>query len=255
MNFFERMGAKRGEQSRGVGAASFPQPQQHQHARKRRGKREREVTTSRTSITDASIFKAEGGHREHLDGSIAPVALSSKLGVGSRCYSKFNNGQWYWGCISEVSGKGHYARYAVDYDDGDTLGDIPWTDICSEKQHKEDFNEDPRPPPGSKQQHSGWQRTTMGQNVASLTSHENAALSLLDLRRRRCRQCVMCNKEDCGMCRSCQSNKGDTSIHKQVCLLKVNWPHHCYVCFCFYFRVVHFSPQPCRSDVHGFYYE
>jgi hypothetical protein len=26
MNFFERMGAKRGEQSRGVGAASFPQP-------------------------------------------------------------------------------------------------------------------------------------------------------------------------------------------------------------------------------------
>jgi hypothetical protein len=213
---------------------------------------------SQTRSQAASILKPEGGHREHLDGGIAPVALSSKLGVGSRCYSKFNNGQWYWGFITKVSGKGHYARYAVDYDDGDTLGDIPWTDICSEKQYKDDFNEEPRPPPGSNQQHSKKrkkQRTTMGQNAASLTSHKKSALSLLDLRRRRCRQCLMCNKEDCGMCRSCQSNKGDTSIHKQVCLLKVNWPHHCYVCFCFYFRVIHFSPQSCRSDVHGFYPE
>jgi hypothetical protein len=182
---------------------------------------------SQTRSQAASVLKAEEDESEGGDGSITPAALSSKLGVGSRCYSKFANGMWYWGAITEVSGKGHYARYAVDYDDGDKLSDIPWTDICSEKQYKEDFNEDPRPPPGSTPKHSGSrpkkrQRTTRGQNVASLTSQDNTGLSLVDLRRRRCRDCVMCNKEDCGMCRSCQSNKGDTSIHKQVCLLKVN---------------------------------
>jgi hypothetical protein len=204
-----------------------------------------QATARRYDEEDAS--SRDDGYSEHSDGSIAQAALSSKLGVGSRCYSRFSNGQWYWGVITELSGKGKYARYSVDYDDGDTLGDIPWTDISSEVERNKEDSLKPRP--------TKRQKTTVDQNIASMdtTSQEMPCLSLLNLRRRRCKQCVMCMKEDCGMCRACQDDKGDTSIHKQVCLLKVSWPHCCYECISFYFRVFRLSLQHCRSDVRSIY--
>jgi hypothetical protein len=199
----------------------------------------------------------EESDSEHSDESVAQGALSSKLEVGSRCYSRYSNLLWYWGVITEVSGEGKCARYSVDYDDGDFLGDIPWTDICSETQYKEDINEDPHftaiaSPPKKRQK-----KRVEPINVARITSQENSGLSLLNLRQRRCKDCVMCMKQDCGICRACQDNKENTSIHKQVCLLKVSWPPHCCVCVCaccsacvsFYFRVFRLSLQPCRPDV------
>jgi hypothetical protein len=179
-------------------------------------------------------------HASELKGLALPSAndtddrkrpgISSKLDVGSRCYSKYGNGQWYWGVIKEVSGTGKYARYSVVYDDGDTIGDVPWTDICSERQYKDDFNEDPQPPPDSEDQHfdaigtppTKRQKTGVGHESERIAGKEKFVLSLRDLRLHRCKNCVMCSKEDCGICKPCQHNKGETSTYKQVCLLKVS---------------------------------
>jgi hypothetical protein len=153
-----------------------------------------------------------------------PRGLSAKIEVNSRCYSRFANGQWYWGMITNVVGKGKFARYSIKYDDGDTLDAVPWTDIISEKQYQDEFNEDPREVRPSKRQKLGFGDEGGGNDDdTSSTSDpdDSAGLSLRDLRMLRCYSCFMCRKADCGKCNACKDNKSDTSIYKNVCLFKM----------------------------------
>ena len=53
---------------------------------------------------------------ENRSRGLSVDALSSsrsKLKVGSRCYAKFSNGEWYWGHIAEVKGNGETRLYSV----------------------------------------------------------------------------------------------------------------------------------------------
>jgi hypothetical protein len=66
--------------------------------------------------------------------------------VGSRCYRSMLTEcgyvpRRYWG-------EEHFSPLHSHEDAGDTLGGYLLDGYGSEKQYKEDFNEDPRPPPG-----------------------------------------------------------------------------------------------------------
>lgn len=48
-----------------------------------------------------------------------------------------------------------------------------------------------------------------------------SSLGTLALRRRRCRNCVMCRRKDCGKCSSCIINQGRSTRYPEACLRKI----------------------------------
>ena len=124
-------------------------------------------------------------------------ASSSDLKVGSRCYAKYSNGQWYWGTVSKISGNGRARTFSVQFDDGDYLAGLAAYCIISEEQHKQEFGD------------------------SNSSRDEKKCRTPSELQTYRCKECTFCTKEDCGACQSCVTNKRQTSTCKDMCLMKM----------------------------------
>lgn len=55
----------------------------------------------------------------------------------------------------------------------------------------------------------------------TMSNMDGQALNLAILRRKRCNDCEMCNRVDCGRCYSCKFNRGRSTRHALVCLHKM----------------------------------
>lgn len=96
----------------------------------------------------------------------------------------------------------------VAFDDGDHLDGIVSFSIVSEQEYFDNFGELSPPTPGrGKRQKKGPEKFR--------------GLSPCELRKKRCKNCAMCSKRDCGLCLSCRSNSRQTSTSKECCLQKV----------------------------------
>jgi hypothetical protein len=143
--------------------------------------------------------------------------LSSMRQVGSRCYCKFNNGDYYWGDIVEIFTIQDVTRYSVRFEDGDYLENIvdkTWRGertMYTEKEYRVIMNRDPPP---------------------RLYPEPVQPWTLQKLRQEQCKQCPRCIKNDCGRCAPCQANHkrpndDNNDDNLQCCLFKVRRRYSC----------------------------
>ena len=113
------------------------------------------------------------------------------LEVGSRCYAKYLNGQWYWSTVTSVSGNGTTRLFSVKFeDDGDVLTELPSYCVIAEEELAK---------------------------APERTEHRQCS----DLWKQCCNECYSCVKEDCGKCQSCKGNKRQINALKNVCQMKM----------------------------------
>ena len=178
--------------------------------------------------------------------SAVQSSICGDLQVGSRCYAKFTNGQWYWGNVANVTGSGKYKLFSVSqfelveltelwqlltcqhlavqvkFDDGDFLEGLPTYAVVSEKEYNKEMG-NLQVPADSEVNDLDCDGTDAG---------AAAPRSFTVLRKERCRCCSMCSKEDCGKCQSCVTNQRQTDTGKEVCLHKVCFPAKSLVNYC-----------------------
>lgn len=174
-------------------------------------------------------------------------SICGDLQVGSRCYAKFTNGQWYWGNVANVTGSGkfkmfsvsrfnsrsllncwqlltcqHWAFPQVKFDDGDFLEGVSTYAVVSEDEYNEEMRT-LQVPADSEVNDPDCDGTDAG---------AAGTRSLITLRKERCRCCSMCSKNDCGKCQSCVTNQRQTDTGKEVCLHKVCFRAESLVNYC-----------------------
>jgi len=112
------------------------------------------------------------------------------------------------------------------FEDGDSLSNVRYNALMTEKQYMEKYKKKPpapehkaiseavaeKPPPFLLLSDDG------GVNSIGIST----ALSLSELKQKQCGNCLMCREDDCGRCSACVENASSTLRVRQMCLLKVN---------------------------------
>jgi hypothetical protein len=62
-------------------------------------------------ISEQGFITQEEYDEEWEEGSWAVNAI--KLFVGSLCYARYPNDEWYWGVVEEIGGEGQAAAFSV----------------------------------------------------------------------------------------------------------------------------------------------
>ena len=74
---------------------------------KRIGRRRQKPEQEDSKSSGSSLAARSPKHQRE---SLSKVAYSEKIEMGSRCYAKFSNGDWYWGRVTRVDeSKGLYS--------------------------------------------------------------------------------------------------------------------------------------------------
>jgi len=99
----------------------------------------------------------------------------------------------------------------IQFDDGDSLEYVSRRSIITESKYRTFFGREPPPLPSAE----------IGEELEA--SHVITSLTPREMYTRRCGQCELCTKPDCGVCSTCRNNKRAASNddEREVCLQKV----------------------------------
>lgn len=79
-----------------------------------------------------SMKSSQGDVSRSSDAVQAALRPSNTKAVGTRCYAKYSNGQYFWGSIR---GLGPQQTFCVEFEDGDVLPNVDETSLYTEKEY------------------------------------------------------------------------------------------------------------------------
>jgi hypothetical protein len=195
-------------------------------------KRDFHLHIGEDSPVSSASSNQKHGKRKQSPGSAkrkrkkAKRVLSSTREIGSRVYSNFENGVYYWGEIvskewkERKNKKGKRFHFAIRYDDGDYQSDIS-DDTADRRIDLKLFTEEQMrqlngrcPPPRP-------DHLDEATDLSPPPKQKNTGYTPAELYQFRCAKCSFCAKKPCTRCVSCRNNASRTTEQTECCLQKV----------------------------------